>query len=65
MQISQSDENALAFVFYMRANRTKQRRFESALHKGWFMCMVNPDLVKMEMPDGEREDPSFLFIIQK
>ncbi|XP_041838645.1 interleukin-1 family member A [Melanotaenia boesemani] len=64
-QISKSDESTLAFVFYMKADRTKQRKFESALHQGWFMSIVNPDLVEMETLDGGREDPSFLFIIQK
>ncbi|CAG5858380.1 unnamed protein product [Menidia menidia] len=64
-QISRSDDNTLAFVFYMKADRTKQRRFESALHKGWFICMVSTDSVEMEKLDGGREDPSFLFVIKK
>ncbi|KAM4592839.1 uncharacterized protein PAE49_003815 isoform 2-T2 [Odontesthes bonariensis] len=64
-QISKNDDNTLAYVFYMKADRTKQRRFESALHSGWFICIVNPDLVEMEKLDGGREDPSFLFVIQK
>ncbi|XP_072236953.1 uncharacterized protein [Leuresthes tenuis] len=64
-QISRNDDNTLAFVFYMKADRTKQRRFESALHSGWFICIVNSDLVEMEKLDGGREDPSFLFVIHK
>ncbi|XP_061596744.1 uncharacterized protein LOC133460187 [Cololabis saira] len=64
-QISQSDKNALAFVFYMKSDQTNQRKFESALHQGWFMRIIHTDLVEMETLDGGREDPSFLFVIQK
>ncbi|KAM4744609.1 uncharacterized protein FYW61_000627 [Anableps anableps] len=64
-QISKNDECTFSFVFYMKADRTKQRKFESALYKGWFIHLDNTDLVEMAETDGERGDSSFLFIIQK
>ncbi|KAM7424397.1 hypothetical protein PAMA_000644 [Pampus argenteus] len=65
-QISKSDNNTLSFVFYMKGDRTKQLTFESALHRGWFIHIVNTtDSVEMKTVDPREEDPSFLFIIQK
>uniref|UniRef100_A0A3B5KSA4 Interleukin-1 beta n=1 Tax=Xiphophorus couchianus TaxID=32473 RepID=A0A3B5KSA4_9TELE len=64
-QISKNDDCTFSFVFYMMADRTKQRKFESALHNGWFIHVANTDLVEMAETDGERGDSSFLFIIQK
>ncbi|XP_038139189.1 interleukin-1 family member A [Cyprinodon tularosa] len=64
-QISKSDECTFSFVFYMKADRTKQRTFESALYKGWFIHIANTDLVEMAETDGERGESSFLFVIQK
>lgn len=64
-QISKSDESTLSFVFYMKADHSKQRKFESALHRGWFIRMVDTDLVEMGTVDGGKEDEQFLFIIQK
>ncbi|XP_054900791.1 uncharacterized protein LOC129369429 isoform X2 [Poeciliopsis prolifica] len=64
-QISKNDECTFSFVFYMMSDRTKQRKFESALHKGWFIHIANSDLVEMAETDGESGDSSFLFIIQK
>ncbi|KAM7405920.1 hypothetical protein PAMP_000333 [Pampus punctatissimus] len=65
-QISKSDMNTLSFVFYMKGDRTKQLTFESALHRGWFIHIVNTtDSVEMKTLDAQQEDPSFLFIIQK
>ncbi|XP_039991962.1 interleukin-1 family member A [Xiphias gladius] len=65
-QISKTDESALSFVFYMKSDRTKQMRFESVLHRGWFIQIVNTDsVVKLETLDGGKEEHSFLFIIQK
>ncbi|XP_023188681.1 uncharacterized protein LOC102218441 isoform X1 [Xiphophorus maculatus] len=64
-QISKNDDCTFSFVFYMMADRTKQRKFESALHNGWFIHVANTDLVEMAETDGERGESSFLFIIQK
>lgn len=64
-QISKNDKCTFSFVFYMKADRTKQRKFESALYKGWFIHLANTDFVEMAETDGERGDSSFLFIIQK
>lgn len=64
-QISKSDKATLSFVFYMKADRSRQRKFESALHLGWFIQIVNTDFVEMGTLDGGTEDHSFLFIIQK
>ncbi|XP_041792685.1 uncharacterized protein LOC121606433 [Chelmon rostratus] len=64
-QISKSDESTLSYVFYMKSDRSKQRKFESALHLGWFIQIVNRDFVEMGTLDGGREEQSFFFIIQK
>lgn len=64
-KISKSDESALSFVFYMKADGSKQRKFESVLHRGWFIQIVNTDLVEMGTVDGTTEAEQFLFIIQK
>ncbi|KAF7212353.1 interleukin-1 family member A [Nothobranchius furzeri] len=64
MQISKRDEGTYSFVFYMKSDRTKQRKFESALFKGWFIHIVNTDMVEMGETD-RGGDSSFLFIIQK
>ncbi|KAM3625168.1 uncharacterized protein V6R79_007919 [Siganus canaliculatus] len=64
-QISKSDESTLCFVFYMKADRSKHRRFESALHSGWYIQIANMDSVGMATLDGASEEQSFLFIIQK
>ncbi|XP_041661281.1 uncharacterized protein LOC121521237 isoform X2 [Cheilinus undulatus] len=63
-QISRSDENTLSFVFFMKSDST-YRKFESALHQGWFIQIVNSQSVTMARRDGESEDQSFFFIIQK
>ncbi len=64
-QISKSDESALSFVFYMKADHSKQRKFESALHLGWFIRIAKTNLVERGVPDGGREEQAFLFVIQK
>nr|XP_046247835.1 interleukin-1 family member A [Scatophagus argus] len=64
-QISKCDESTLSFVFYMKADRTKQRTFESALHGGWFIQIVDSDLVEMGTIDEGTKEQSFLFVIQK
>ncbi|XP_078800431.1 uncharacterized protein LOC144990948 isoform X1 [Oryzias latipes] len=63
-QISKSDESTLAFVFYMKADRTKLRTFESALYGGWFICVQENTKVGMEPLDKMKEE-LFFFIIQK
>ncbi|XP_024151550.1 interleukin-1 family member A isoform X1 [Oryzias melastigma] len=63
-QISKSDDNALAFVFYMKADRTKLRKFESALYEGWFICVQESTKAEVEPLNDMREE-MFLFIIQK
>lgn len=63
-QISKSDESTLAFVFYMKADRTKLRTFESALYGGWFICVQENTKVEMEPLDKMKEE-LFFFIIQK
>ncbi|XP_071345503.1 uncharacterized protein [Trachinotus anak] len=65
-QISKSDESTLSFVFYMKSDRSNHTKFESVLHSGWFIQILNTDSgVKMETLDGRQEEHSFLFIIQK
>nr|XP_020465632.1 uncharacterized protein LOC109965717 [Monopterus albus] len=62
-QISEDDEIALSFLFYMKSNRSKQMKFESALHRGWFIQITNTD-APVEVGNTERQDHSFFFIIQ-
>ncbi|XP_078101746.1 uncharacterized protein LOC144514661 [Sander vitreus] len=63
--ISMSDESTLSFVFYMKADRTSRRKFESALHGGWFIQIDNRfESVDMATLDGGTGDESFLFLIQ-
>uniref|UniRef100_A0A3Q0R7A7 Interleukin-1 beta n=1 Tax=Amphilophus citrinellus TaxID=61819 RepID=A0A3Q0R7A7_AMPCI len=64
-QISKSDESTLSFVFYMRGDAVKRRKFESALHRGWYINVINTDSVGMAALDGHAEPQSFVFIIQK
>ncbi|XP_070684721.1 uncharacterized protein [Pempheris klunzingeri] len=64
-QISKKDESTMSFIFYMKADRSKQRTFESAVHRGWFIHTVNTDSVGMGTLDEGKEDQSFLFIIRK
>lgn len=64
-QISKSDESALSFVFYMKADRSKQRTFESALHAGWFIQITEEESVDVGTMDGGKEEESFFIIIEK
>ncbi|XP_039867689.1 interleukin-1 family member A [Simochromis diagramma] len=64
-QISKSDESTLSFVFYMKGDSARRRRFESALYSGWFINVCNTDTVGVATLDGHTVDQSFLFIIQK
>uniref|UniRef100_A0A4W6CJV9 Interleukin-1 beta n=1 Tax=Lates calcarifer TaxID=8187 RepID=A0A4W6CJV9_LATCA len=65
-KISRTDPSALSFVFYMDSDRSNHLKFESALHRGWFIQILNTEsAVTMETLDGGSEEHSFLFIIQK
>ncbi|TNM90894.1 hypothetical protein fugu_003183 [Takifugu bimaculatus] len=64
-QISKSDKSTLSFVFYMKADRSNQRTFESALHRGWFIQVVQTDVVEMSHLEAETDEYSFLFVIKK
>lgn len=63
-QISRSDESTLSFVFFMKSD-SAHGRFESALHRGWFIQIINSQSVRMAERDGRSEEHLFLFIIQK
>ncbi|CAL8350951.1 unnamed protein product [Merluccius merluccius] len=65
-QICKKDDSALAFLFYMKGNKSGQRRFESVLCPGWFIHTLDQDEdqdVKMGHQPADM-DPSFYFIIQ-
>lgn len=62
--ISTRDPSMLSFLFYMKSDRTKQLKFESVLHCGWFIQVLNTNLVDVAPLTPEMEDLSFLFIIQ-
>lgn len=62
--ISKRDASTLSFLFYMKSDRTKQLTFESALHLGWFIQVLNTDLVDVAPLTPEVDESSFLFIIQ-
>uniref|UniRef100_A0A3B4YQG8 Interleukin-1 n=1 Tax=Seriola lalandi dorsalis TaxID=1841481 RepID=A0A3B4YQG8_SERLL len=65
-QISKSDESTLSFVFYMKTVPSNRTKFESVLHRGWFIQILNTDsVVRMQTLDGQQEEHTFLFIIQK
>ncbi|KAK9542986.1 hypothetical protein VZT92_000803 [Zoarces viviparus] len=63
-KISKSDEGALSFVFYMKNEGTKQRKFESALYGGWFIQIDTNNSVEAATQDRMTDEESFLFIIQ-
>ncbi|XP_077568583.1 uncharacterized protein LOC144193857 [Stigmatopora nigra] len=65
--ISMNDEAALSYVFYMTTDRTKQRKFESALYQGWFIQITgsaSTESVKMAEVDVRQGTQPFLFIIK-
>ncbi|KAG7234633.1 hypothetical protein INR49_004158 [Caranx melampygus] len=65
-QISKDDKCTLSFVFYMKKARSSHTTFESVLHRGWFIQILNntQSEVGMQNPD-QQDEHSFLFIIQK
>ncbi|XP_077479150.1 interleukin-1 family member A isoform X2 [Stigmatopora argus] len=65
--ISMNDEAALSYVFYMTTDRTKQRKFESALYPGWFIQITgsaSTESVEMAKVDARQGTQPFLFIIK-
>ena len=62
--ISQQDESALAFLFYMKGTMSGQKQFESALCEGWFIQVQQPETVRLARPE-RAIDPSFYFVIHK
>ncbi|XP_034437237.1 interleukin-1 family member A [Hippoglossus hippoglossus] len=65
-RISTTDESKLSFLFYMNSDSTAHTKFESALHLGWFIQILNSDSpVTMRTMDGSEQDHTFIFIIQK
>uniref|UniRef100_A0A8C6USV2 Interleukin-1 beta n=1 Tax=Neogobius melanostomus TaxID=47308 RepID=A0A8C6USV2_9GOBI len=62
--ISRSDQHALAFVFYMKSERTRITTFESALYSGW-LIQVSDCGVEMVKTAGPQEENFFYIIIQK
>ncbi|KAM9397284.1 uncharacterized protein ACWYII_032624 isoform 4-T4 [Salvelinus alpinus] len=63
--IRKDDEEIQAFVFYMKAEMSKQRRFESAYCQGWFIHTSNETKVDLGKPQGLTGDQSFFFVIHK
>lgn len=51
----------------MKADFSRQRMFESALHPGWFIQVMDTDQVEMAHLETEEkeEEYSFLFVIKK
>ncbi|KAG7481713.1 interleukin 1 beta like 2 [Solea senegalensis] len=66
--ISMNDKTKLAYVFYMKSDPLHKRTFESALHSGWFIKIVNTestnDRVTIDTLDGATAENTFLFVIQ-
>lgn len=45
---------------------SRQRTFESALHRGWFIQILDTDVVDVGHLETQKEEEySFLFVIQK
>ncbi|XP_034050484.1 interleukin-1 family member A [Thalassophryne amazonica] len=64
-EISKTDKEVLSFLFYMRSDRSNQRTFESALYLGWFIKIVNSDIVESGAIGEQQEDAFFHVIILK
>ncbi|KAL1021765.1 hypothetical protein UPYG_G00017690 [Umbra pygmaea] len=60
--IKKDDEEILPFVFYMKAESSKTRRFESAVNQGWFIHTANEIELGVAVPQATG-DQSFFFII--
>ncbi|KAJ0056554.1 hypothetical protein NL108_010380 [Boleophthalmus pectinirostris] len=58
--ISKNDHEALAFVFYMKSERTRGTTFESALHVGWFI-----ETTEVNTPRMAKEGERFIIVIEK
>ncbi|CAB1454712.1 unnamed protein product [Pleuronectes platessa] len=65
-RISTTEESKLSYLFYMISDSTAHTKFESALHLGWFIQILNPEsAVTMKTMDGGEQEHTFFFIIQK
>ncbi|XP_010884778.2 uncharacterized protein LOC105019922 [Esox lucius] len=62
--IKKDDMDVLPFVFYMKAEGSKTRQFESAVCQGWFIHTSDQFKVVLEKPQTTA-DKSFFFIIHK
>ncbi|XP_075996408.1 uncharacterized protein LOC142990489 [Genypterus blacodes] len=63
-EISSTDQCGLSFVFYMKSTRAGgRRRFESALHAGWFIHIVN-EAVEIKPADEFEDEAIFVIYIQ-
>ncbi|XP_038843200.1 uncharacterized protein LOC120042432 isoform X2 [Salvelinus namaycush] len=60
--IRKDDEEIQAFVFYMKAEMSKQR-FESAYCQGWFIHTSTETKVVLGKPQGMTGDQSFFFVV--
>ncbi|XP_041730570.1 uncharacterized protein LOC121562340 isoform X1 [Coregonus clupeaformis] len=61
--IRKDDEEIQPFVFHMKAEMSRQRRFESAYCQGWFIHTSNETKVDLGKPQGMTGDQSFFFVI--
>ncbi|XP_051967748.1 uncharacterized protein LOC127632944 [Xyrauchen texanus] len=65
-KICAEDSEKWSFVFYMTSERDNLRRFESALHRGWFIQIQSVsecDEVGMQEKNQVDNDPSNIFFI--
>lgn len=64
--ISKNDKQALAYVFYMKSDPSRNTTFESAAHSGWFIQVSVPDNAEpgVQMVDtAEPQVEKFFYII--
>lgn len=63
--ISSSDQQSLAYVFFMRSEPSRNTSFESALHRGWFIQVSESNNeVDVVETAGSEEQHSFYIWIQ-
>lgn len=63
--ISKNDKQTLAYMFYMRSDPSRNHWFESALHRGWFIQVSEPDNnVCVVETAGPQEEQFFYIMIQ-
>ncbi|XP_051957785.1 uncharacterized protein LOC127626207 isoform X1 [Xyrauchen texanus] len=62
--ICADDPEKWSFVFYMTSEKDSLRRFESALHRGWFIHIQNVcDSNEVDMDERENDKSNMFFII--